>query len=64
MNLYRLRVNRIEMKKIDDYRWLGNRWEIQDYILNDRSWEEISRTRIVGGFVAQLVEVRLLNSQL
>ncbi len=51
------------MKQLKDYRWLGNRYKINDYILNDRSWEEISKCRMIGGFLSILVGVKLLEAE-
>ena len=52
------------MKQLKDYRWLGNSWKVRDYIINDRSWKEISKTHMIGGFVTQLIGVKLLNKKL
>ena len=49
------------MKELIDYRWLGSEWKIRDYIINDRSWEEISNRPLLNGFITQLIGVKLLN---
>lgn len=52
------------MKKLKDYEWLCNRYKVQDFILNDRSWEEISRTPLSDAFLSALISIEILNSSL
>ena len=51
------------MEKLKDYEWLCNRYKVHDYIINDSSWEEISRRHLLDGFITQLIGVKLLNSK-
>ena len=49
------------MKKLKDYEWLCNRYKVRDYILNDRSWKEISRRPLLDAFTSVLIGVYTLK---
>lgn len=49
------------MKKLNDYQWLCNEWKIKDYIINNRTWKEISNRPLLNGFLTQLIGVELLK---
>ncbi len=51
------------MKQLNDYKWLCNRYKVQDYILNDRSWEEISKRHLLNGLIVQLIGTKLLSTK-
>jgi len=51
-------------KKLKDYYWLCNKYEIKECILNNKSYEELSKTPLINRFTSILMGIALLNGKI